>query len=78
MNIHRIILGGIKKVVKKKSKKLHEPLLVKNEKKYLSKCIETNYVSYKGKFVEKFDFLRLGRWSLCGYFLSGYLLRAMV
>jgi perosamine synthetase len=55
MNIHRIILGGIKKVVKKKSKKLHEPLLVKNEKKYLSKCIETNYVSYKGKFVEKFE-----------------------
>ena len=30
---------------------LHEPTLKGNEKKYLSECIKTNWVSTSGKFL---------------------------
>lgn len=34
---------------------LHAPRFVGNEKKYLSECIDTTYVSYVGKFVTDFE-----------------------
>ena len=34
---------------------LHAPIFVGNEKKYLNECIETNFVSSVGKFVDKFE-----------------------
>jgi perosamine synthetase len=39
----------------KKSKRLHDPLFFGNEKKYLNECIDSGYVSYVGKFVNKFE-----------------------
>ena len=49
------ILKTVKNLIKKKSKKLHEPIFEGNEKKYLIKCIDSGYVSYKGEFVNKFE-----------------------
>lgn len=34
---------------------LYEPYFISNEKKYLSLCIEENYVSYIGKYVKEFE-----------------------
>jgi perosamine synthetase len=34
---------------------LHEPKFIGNEKKYLSQCIDTTFVSSVGKFVDKFE-----------------------
>lgn len=34
---------------------LHQPKFIGNEKKYLTQCIDTNFVSSVGKFVEKFE-----------------------
>lgn len=34
---------------------LHEPRFIGNEKKYLIDCIDSTFVSYKGKYVEKFE-----------------------
>jgi len=34
---------------------LHEPTFMGNEKKYLLECIDTNYVSSVGKFVDQFE-----------------------
>ncbi|MBN2664054.1 MAG: LegC family aminotransferase [Bacteroidales bacterium] len=34
---------------------LHEPLLTGNEKKYINECIDTNFVSSVGKFVDLFE-----------------------
>ena len=34
---------------------LHEPKFIGNEKKYLSRCIDTNFVSSVGKFVDEFE-----------------------
>ncbi len=34
---------------------LHEPVFSGNEKKYLSECIDSTYVSYIGKFVHEFE-----------------------
>ena len=52
--VNQITLA-IKKVLKNKSKRLHDPLFVGNEKKYLSNCISSGYVSYVGKYVEVFE-----------------------
>ena len=54
-NIKKKILIAIKNITKNKSKKLHEPIFMGNEKKYLNHCIDTGYVSYKGKFVRIFE-----------------------
>ena len=47
----------LKTVVGGKSKLLHKPYLLKgNEKKYLSECIDSSFVSPSGgKFIEKFE-----------------------
>ena len=34
---------------------LHEPKFIGNEKKYLNQCIDTNFVSSVGKFVDQFE-----------------------
>lgn len=34
---------------------LHEPRFIGNEKKYLTECIDSTYVSYLGKFVGQFE-----------------------
>jgi len=34
---------------------LHEPVFIGNEKKYLSECIDSTYVSYIGAFVNRFE-----------------------
>lgn len=51
------ILSKIKLVVGKSSKLLHKPYLLKgNEKKYLSECIDSSFVSSSGgKFIEQFE-----------------------
>ena len=38
-----------------KSKRLHDPIFFGNEVRYLKKCIDTGFVSYVGKYVEKFE-----------------------
>lgn len=49
------ITNSLKKVFKNKSKRLHDPLFVGNENKYLKDCIKTSYVSYVGKYVNIFE-----------------------
>ena len=34
---------------------LHEPELSGNELKYLTECVETNWVSYLGGYVDRFE-----------------------
>ena len=34
---------------------VYEPYLVGNESRYLNECIETGWISSKGKFVELFE-----------------------
>lgn len=41
---------GYKKLIQ-----LHEPQLIGNEKKYLSECVESTFVSSVGKFVNEFE-----------------------
>jgi len=45
----------IKKALKKGPKGLHDPLFIGNEKKYLTDCITTGYVSSVGKYVKMFE-----------------------
>ena len=55
LDIKNKILRALTNLTKGKSKKLHEPIFKGNEKKYLSQCIDTGYVSYKGEFVTVFE-----------------------
>ena len=34
---------------------VNEPVLDGNEKKYLNECIDTNWISFEGPFVKKFE-----------------------
>lgn len=34
---------------------LHSPLFIGNEKRYLSECIDTTFVSSVGQFVDRFE-----------------------
>ena len=51
------IIGFIRQTYKcsKGRVSLHEPLFIGNEKKYLTECIDTNFVSSVGKFVDLFE-----------------------
>ena len=49
------IITHIRDVIGSGSKPLHEPTFIGNEIKYLKECIETNYVSSIGNFVNKFE-----------------------
>jgi len=55
LNIKNKIYNVVRIIAKNKSRKLHEPIFRGNEKKYLKECIDTGFVSYKGKFVTKFE-----------------------
>jgi perosamine synthetase len=47
-----------KKIIKVSGKPprwLHEPLLDKNDKLFLNKCIESGYISSEGKFIDLFE-----------------------
>ena len=54
-NDEQKIINLINKVIRNKSKNLHEPLFDGNEKKYLLDCIDTGYVSTVGKYVDRFE-----------------------
>ena len=45
----------IKRALKRRPKGLHDPLFIGNEKKYLTDCINSGYVSSVGKYVEMFE-----------------------
>lgn len=55
--ILREIIGNIKKVLKfpKKFIPLHEPLISKNEQRYVKACLRSTFVSTKGEMVSKFE-----------------------
>ena len=50
-----LITKSIVKVIGKGTHNLHEPVLGKKEIEYVTKSIKSNFVSTKGKFVEKFE-----------------------
>ena len=50
-----LITNSIIKVIGKGPHSLHEPVLGKKEIECVSKSIKSNFVSTKGKFVEKFE-----------------------
>ena len=45
---------------------LHEPTLLGNEKKYLQECINSNWISTSGKFIDLFEK------KICSYTKSKY------
>ena len=49
------IINSIQKCLVNKDKGHHTPNFKGNEKKYLSRCIDTTFVSYVGEFVDKFE-----------------------
>jgi len=49
------IVRFIKQIYKKEKIDLHEPVFIGNEKKYLIECIDSTFVSYVGKFVNKVE-----------------------
>jgi perosamine synthetase len=49
------IINAIESVIGPPPVKLHEPLFQGNEWLYLKDCLDSNYVSSVGKFVEKFE-----------------------
>ncbi len=49
------IYNPLKTILKNKSKGLHDPIFMGNEKKYLNNCISSGYVSSVGNFVNKFE-----------------------
>ena len=55
--ILRVIIGNINKVLKfpKKFIPLHEPLISKNEQRYVKACLRSTFVSTKGEMVSKFE-----------------------
>ena len=42
-------------LIKRESYQVHEPIFPKNTKKVLSDCIDSTYVSTKGKYIIKFQ-----------------------
>ena len=60
------ILQKLKKILRKKSKGLHDPLFIGKEKNYLIKCINSGYVSSVGKFVSKLEYL-ISNYVRCKY-----------
>jgi perosamine synthetase len=56
LNIEQIIIA-LKKVIPadRIPVSLHEPCLCGNEKVYLNDCLDSTYVSYLGKYVDKFE-----------------------
>ena len=55
LNFKKEIFLGLKKIIGKNTARLHDPLFIGNEKKYLNQCISSGFVSYVGKFVNNFE-----------------------
>ena len=55
LKISQDVIKVIKKVIKKDSAPLHEPIFDGNEWNYLKDCIDSTYVSSVGKFVDQFE-----------------------
>ena len=49
------IIGSIASITGKKSAHLHEPIMGDLEKKFINKCIDSNFVSSIGPFVDLFE-----------------------
>ena len=49
------VTNFIKEIYKKEFIPLHEPVFIGNEKKYLTECIDSTFVSSVGKFVDEFE-----------------------
>ena len=55
-NSHQAVIEFIRGLYKtEKFIPLHEPRFFGNEKKYLSECIDSTFVSSVGKFVDQFE-----------------------
>ena len=54
-NLPNEVTKAIKKINNHDDLSLHEPWFFGNEKKYLNECIESNYVSTIGSYVNKFS-----------------------
>ena len=54
-NQNLAVINFIKSIYKKKFIPLHEPKFMGNEKKYVSECIDSTFVSSAGKFIDKFE-----------------------
>ena len=56
-NQNLAVINFIKSIYdKNKFIPLHEPKVIGNEKKYLSECIDSTFVSSVGKFVDDFEY----------------------
>ena len=55
MNLAENITNAIQNAIGKQSAELHEPCFSGNESKYVQQCIDSNFVSSVGKFVDRFE-----------------------
>ncbi len=55
LNLENKISNSIFFSTKKKKASLHEPIFFNREKKYLTECIKTTFVSTSGFFISKFE-----------------------
>ena len=55
MTLTQRIISVIQNCVGNKVEILHEPVFSGNELRYLQDCIDSNFVSYVGKFVDRFE-----------------------
>ena len=54
-NIPLKIVKKIENLLIKKSKRLHDPIFIGNEIKYLKNCIRSGFVSSVGNYVNKLE-----------------------
>ena len=55
MSLPEDITNAIQNAIGKQSTELHEPCFSGNESKYVQQCIDSNFVSSVGKFVDRFE-----------------------
>ena len=55
MSLPEDITNAIQNAIGKQSAELHEPCFSGNESKYVQQCIDSNFVSSVGKFVDRFE-----------------------
>ena len=55
MSLPEDITNAIQNAIGKQSAELHEPRFSGNESKYVQQCIDSNFVSSVGKFVDRFE-----------------------
>jgi len=55
LKISQDVVTSIKKIIKKNTAPLHEPVFDGNEWIYLKACLDSSYVSSVGKFVDQFE-----------------------